>query len=345
MERVDWNNDKDEDHCGCSPCMADRLYIFRNQLLENVDLELTFESTCAFLTLDSLRPYGGNYTVYSTGIDGQQEEYFVSEDMQAPTLGYEKYVGNKTTFESLNAKFAHMLRHDDSDWEWRDPPAIFVMFEPFRLKETYVHIRTQFPTIESLLFSPEFFAKAHQIYDRLQDNLERFEFGCFTGEKPMSGFYAVLYALSACDQVDLYGFEPWTDAMARGMRHARYHYFNGEEPRPGAHSFDATYMMYELMKTVPDLRLMVNEIPIPTDDEELLARDLVVNDNGLTATAVQDGADLEGEDGVVEHNRDRNGIRERGSRGHSRRSTDWAVRGEMKRSQENTERDEGVEFW
>ena len=32
-------------------------------------------------------------------------------------------------------------------------------------------------------------------------NLEKYQFGCFTGEKPMSGFYAVLYALSVCEKV------------------------------------------------------------------------------------------------------------------------------------------------
>lgn len=60
----------------------------------------------------------------------------------------------------------------------------------------------------------------------------------------MSGFYAVLFALSMCKQVDLYGFDPWTDAMAHdrsGLYH--YHYFDEEQPRTGAHSFDATYYM------------------------------------------------------------------------------------------------------
>lgn len=84
-----------------------------------------------------------------------------------------------------------------------------------------------------------------QIYDQMTVNLEQQEFGCFTGEKPMSGFYAVLYALAACNHVDLYGFDPWTEAMAHDpSRQFRYHYFDDDQPRTGAHSFDATYYMY-----------------------------------------------------------------------------------------------------
>lgn len=100
-----------------------------------------------------------------------------------------------------------------------------------------------------------------QIYDQMQVNLEQQEFGCFTGEKPMSGFYAVLYALATCTHVDLYGFDPWTDAMAHDpSRQFRYHYFDDDQPRTGAHSFDATYYMYSPSPSLafrlasPDLR-------------------------------------------------------------------------------------------
>jgi len=90
----------------------------------------------------------------------------------------------------------------------------------------------------------------------MQVNLEQQEFGCFTGEKPMSGFYAVLYALAACTHVDLYGFDPWTDAMAHDpSRQFRYHYFDDDQPRTGAHSFDATYYMYSPLPPSLAIRL------------------------------------------------------------------------------------------
>ncbi len=40
---------------------------------------------------------------------------------QAPTNGFSKHVGSRTTFESLNAKHAHSLQAGEPDWLWRDP--------------------------------------------------------------------------------------------------------------------------------------------------------------------------------------------------------------------------------
>jgi hypothetical protein len=62
-----------------------------------------------------------------------------------------------------------------------------------------------------------------------QENLQNAGMGCFSGEKPMSGFYAVLYTLRVCNSIDLYGFDAWTDDMA-GQFKLRYHYFDDDEP-------------------------------------------------------------------------------------------------------------------
>ncbi|XRA98165.1 alpha-N-acetyl-neuraminate alpha-2,8-sialyltransferase [Pycnococcus provasolii] len=173
---------------------------------------------------------------------------------QAPTHDFSTWVGNRTTYESLNAKFAHSLAKDEAGWRWRDPLATYVLFEPLKLKDTFISIREKYPYVNVLLFSPQFFVRAHMIYDRLQSSLERHEFGCFLGEKPMSGLYGILFNLAVCESVDMYGFDPWTDNLA-GQK-MRYHYFDNEEPRRGAHSFDATYYMYLLMsRTFPHMRI------------------------------------------------------------------------------------------
>jgi hypothetical protein len=31
----------------------------------------------------------------------------------------------------------------------------------------------------------------------------------YAGEKPMSGFYAVSFALNTCDRISVYGMDPW----------------------------------------------------------------------------------------------------------------------------------------
>lgn len=162
--------------------------------------------TCAMVGNSGILRYGD----YGKEIDAHDMVYRFN---QAPTMDFEAHVGSKTIFESLNAKFAHQLMREEPGWRWRDPLAVYLMFEPLKLKDTYATIRQHFPAVDTLLFSPDFFVQAHQIYDNLQANLERHEFGCFTGEKPMSGFYAVLFAQYICRTVDLYGFDSWQDNM------------------------------------------------------------------------------------------------------------------------------------
>eukprot|EP00242_Pyramimonas_sp_CCMP2087_P004076 CAMPEP_0198219834 /NCGR_PEP_ID=MMETSP1445-20131203/76443_1 /TAXON_ID=36898 /ORGANISM="Pyramimonas sp., Strain CCMP2087" /LENGTH=354 /DNA_ID=CAMNT_0043897393 /DNA_START=504 /DNA_END=1565 /DNA_ORIENTATION=+ len=239
---------------GGHDCSIDRLDYLTDKLLDDVHFDLDFKDTCQFLTkldgdkvdfwsdatskletytipeemggvlpdvcpeykFDTCAVVGNSGTVlfeeFGAEIDAHEMVYRFN---QGPTLGYEKFIGNHTMFESLNAKFAHQLMRGDGSWQWRDPLAVYILFEPLKLQDAYVAIKTKYPSLDVMMFSPEFFVRVHQIYDRMLVNLEKHEFGCFTGEKPMSGFYAVLYALSTCKQVDLYGFDPWTDAMAR----------------------------------------------------------------------------------------------------------------------------------
>ena len=97
---------------------------------------------------------------------------------------------------------------------------------------------------------------------RGQDTLETFDFGCFTGDKPMSGFYSVIYALSTCQKVTLYGFDEWTDEMTAKPGLFRYHYFDNEVPRVGAHNFDATYYMYRLLETGTNGALALKRVQV-----------------------------------------------------------------------------------
>lgn len=114
-------------------------------------------------------------------------------------------MGSKTTFESLNAKFAHQLMRQEPGWRWREPLANYVraprpgpclaqhklacdnssshrspdsrlreqiMFEPLKLQDAYVNIRSKFPQADVLLFGPAFFSKAHQVGFSLESMCE-----------------------------------------------------------------------------------------------------------------------------------------------------------------------------
>ena len=221
--------------------------------------------TCAFV--------GNSGTLklskYGDEIDGHDMVYRFN---QAPTAGYEAQVGSETTFESLNAKHAHNLARQDTKWNWRDPVPIYVLFEPVKLKETLIDIHDKFPEVQVLVLSPEFSFQARQIYNALQSELEGHEFGCFSGEKPMSGWYSLLIASTMCKKIDMYGFEPWEDWMAEGQSDLHYHYFDAEEPRPGAHSFDATFFMYKMVEMSNKFGLSIRSVELPEELAKLKSK-------------------------------------------------------------------------
>ncbi|QDZ19090.1 sialyltransferase [Chloropicon primus] len=217
--------------------------------------------TCAFVGNSGTM----KLSTHGSEIDGHDMVYRFN---QAPTEGYEDHVGTRTTFESLNAKHAHNLLRLDTEWNWRDPVPIYLLFEPLKLKETLVDIHHKYPEVKMLVLSPAFFRKAHEIYDKLQSELERHEFGCFSGEKPMSGFYSLLISLTMCDKIDMYGFQPWEDWMAQGEQRLHYHYFDSEEPRPGAHSFDAAYFIYRVFEMSTELGLTIKRAGEPEEEQK-----------------------------------------------------------------------------
>jgi len=204
---------------------------------------------CPELFYDSCALVGNSGTLqlddFGGFIDGHDMVYRFN---QAPTVNFENHVGRKTTHESLNAKFAHQLAKGEEGWLWREPGTQYVMFEPMKLLDSFSTLRHAYSDKQFLMMSPEMFVRIHGVYDFLLNRLEEYEFGCFLGEKPMSGFYALMMGLTVCKHIDMIGFDPWVDSMSNGHNQVRYHYFDTEEPRPGAHSFDATYLMYQLLE-------------------------------------------------------------------------------------------------
>jgi len=62
-----------------------------------------------------------------------------------------------------------------------------------------------------------------------------------TCARPLSGWFAALFSLFVCREVDIYGFDIVGSAAGAGENHtARYHYFDAEEGMTSTHSFDAT---------------------------------------------------------------------------------------------------------
>eukprot|EP00976_Prorocentrum_cordatum_P086804 1186642-Prorocentrum_minimum.AAC.1 len=205
------------------------------------------------------------YRQYGVDIDAHDVVYRFN---QAPVEGYESHVGARTTLENLNSAWMkHLLEtpHSAGRWNWRKPETalvIFEMFDPASMKfktreqiamkdkwwkKSYERLRARRPDKNVVVLSPRFMAWATALYSRLKLRFQKLGLGTYTGEKPMSGFYAILWTLQVCDRVDLYGFTPYRDEDRAEAMATRYHYFDSAVPRAHSHSFDLTRHIYQLL--------------------------------------------------------------------------------------------------
>ncbi|GAQ90641.1 Glycosyl transferase containing protein [Klebsormidium nitens] len=150
-------------------------------------------------------------------------------------------------------------------WIWREPNSTIVLYEmfdpaqfPFRdafqidfkqkwWRANYAKMRALYPRRAIISLSPQYATWAHNVYKALRARFEGAGFGVFGGEKPMSGFYAILYCLQVCNSIDVYGFTPYRDEDVLDPLALQYHYFDLARPRVGSHSFDMTRYFYELL--------------------------------------------------------------------------------------------------
>mmetsp|Transcript_49733 Transcript_49733/g.158830 ORF Transcript_49733/g.158830 Transcript_49733/m.158830 type:complete len:920 (-) Transcript_49733:66-2825(-) len=191
---------------------------------------------------------------------------FVYRFNQAPVKGYEMHVGSRASVESLNGYWVKQLLDEKRGyrWNWRSRETglvLFEMFEPWAFiwknkaqiyekdrwwKASYVKLRRTHPDRRLLALSPNFVSWAYLLYRELRRRFQRTRLGRYPGEKPMSGFYAFLFALQVCDDVDIYGFQPYREQDTQGGLGVKYHYFDSAVPRPGSHSFDLARYIYQL---------------------------------------------------------------------------------------------------
>ena len=98
-------------------------------------------------------------------------------------------------------------------WIWREPNSTIVLYEmfdpaqfpyrdPFQIdfkqkwwRANYAKMRALYPRRQIIALSPQYATWAHNVYKELRARFEGAGFGVFAGEKPMSGFYAILYCL------------------------------------------------------------------------------------------------------------------------------------------------------
>ena len=66
--------------------------------------------------------------------------------------------------------------------------------------------------------------------------------------KPMSGCYAIIFAMQICKETKAFGFSPYKGQLVSNHRN---HYFDDVEAVTTHHSFDLAYEMLRLISTYP----------------------------------------------------------------------------------------------
>lgn len=122
----------------------------------------------------------------------------------APTIGFEEYVGSKTTYRMINRKHFG-FRESDAEIGLQHTTTPDVITSFWQYKRLFPHL-----TIYSLDMS---------FYRHIMTEKD-------TGSsRPSNGYLGMHLALMVCDKVEVYGFmRNWKAAKTK------YHYFNDEEP-------------------------------------------------------------------------------------------------------------------
>ena len=131
----------------------------------------------------------------------------------APTEGYKKIVGTKTTLRFVNT--IHAGYHEDNEVD------VMQMQSQVGV-QLYIKFRKEAPKQPLVAFDPQF-------SEFVSSNVATL---------PTGGYFAIWFALCNCVKVDVYGFH---FRPGYGVSH---HYFNAEKPRKGKvaiHDYDLEY--------------------------------------------------------------------------------------------------------
>ncbi|XRB08604.1 beta-galactoside alpha-2,3-sialyltransferase [Pycnococcus provasolii] len=150
---------------------------------------------------------------------------------QGRTKGFERQVGRKSTFRIYNGPYVEPKQAGEVTIAQLRDPAI----------KAWVKSVEKHSDVLAYMFDPEFLCLAWQWAGK-------------EGDKPSSGLVGILFALSMCRFVDVYGFQ--YDAYFDETM--RPHYYDWERPKPGrenAHPFSREMSLYLLLQATGKLKL------------------------------------------------------------------------------------------
>ena len=133
-------------------------------------------------------------------------------------------------------------------------PSTLLFFEvasPINRRAIFNPLLKKFSDKRIHFLHPSFVARAQRLWFGLKSAIEAKTHAKYH-DKPMSGLYAVLFSLTVCDEVDLYGFEAYT---SKKTATAPYHYFDKVQGVTTVHSFDLALTIFKALGSAKPLRI------------------------------------------------------------------------------------------
>ncbi|KAL4629916.1 CMP-N-acetylneuraminate-beta-galactosamide-alpha-2,3-sialyltransferase 1-like [Arapaima gigas] len=173
---------------------------------------------------------------YGTRIDSND---FIIRMNEAPTLGFENDVGERTTHHLMYPESARHLEHNASlilipfktlDLQW-----IISAFTTGTIKQTYMPVLTRITANKDkvIIYNPTFLK---YVYDNWLENHGRY---------PSTGFLAIMFAIHICDQVSVFGFG--ADKEGNWHHYWERNYYGGAFRHTGVHDGDFEYNVTMLL--------------------------------------------------------------------------------------------------
>lgn len=203
------------------------------------------------------RPHVGKHRQTTSGEEIDRHQMILRLD-NAPTKGFEEWVGRRTTHRLVTAEYAkhvhgllgsviqtsnstRMLVNSNGWWDSGMTPAdrlvylMAVKMTPMGKgewrsydKASLTPFRDVFPGPKKFVLSPVFMSRAHASWERLKAAMRDLGLGCYkrkpAGTYVPSVVLAALYSMQMCKRVNVYGVGLEEDAnLAAGERQAVYH--------------------------------------------------------------------------------------------------------------------------
>jgi len=175
------------------------------------------------------------------GIDGAD---IVIRFNDGPTVGFEKYVGRKTTFRLINNQWSRHVAEKGPKGPWAESEALLLFGSGAKRSFRNVCKKSTSPI---LFMDPTLSLRARELYRRVYARLSGANLVSAEGRNaPPSGIEGLLLAFAVCDSVRVYGFH--TDIPHHAVHTVPYHYHDKVTGADDAHSFNYQGMFLQTLE-------------------------------------------------------------------------------------------------